>query len=59
MACGPLKLTTRVSQVSVICMDSQVIQLSMEIIHSTLDKYYLMKTLAPFSLNSASSPASV
>ena len=46
---------TRVSEVSVTCVDSQVIQLSMEIVHSTLDKCSLMKSLAPFSLKSGNS----
>lgn len=43
---------SRVSEVSVTCIDSQIIQPSMEITHSTLDKCYLMKSLAPFNLNS-------
>lgn len=54
MAHVALKLA-RISEVSVTCIDSQIIQLSVEIIHSTLDKCYLMKSLAPFSLNSANS----
>ena len=49
----------RVAEVSVACVASPVIQLSMEIIHSTLDKCSLMKSLAPFSLNSANSVTSV
>lgn len=51
---GALKCA-RVSEVPVTCVGSQVIQLSMEIIHSTLDKCSLMKSLAPFSLKSGNS----
>lgn len=43
----------RVSEVSITCMYSHIIQLSVEIIHSTLDKCCFMKSLAPFSLSSA------
>lgn len=58
MARGALTLA-RVSEVSVTCIASQIIQLSVEITHSMLDKRYLTEPLAPVSLNSASPVTSV
>lgn len=48
-------LRPRVSSASVTCVGSQIIQLSVEIIHYILDKWHLIKSLAPCGLSLASS----